>query len=150
MVFFLGSFSFSFSGSSLSFSGFFFFTFFPSIVLIRRKWFNQHDQITGQAHKYVAICHLLSSWEMLQPLQSYSLWIAVLSSSDISSLFFVFGFLGLASFPFSLASVVPFVSSFFFFTFYRFSLKIQNRVEVRKDYPQWTKLSRKDYIKHYL
>lgn len=56
---------------------------------------------------------------------------AGLSSSDTSSLFFVFVFLGLASFPFSLASVVPFVSSFFFFGFYRFSLKIQNRLDLR-------------------
>lgn len=53
------------------------------------------------------------------------------SSSDTSSLFFVFVFLGLASFPFSLASVVPFASSFFFFGFYRFSLKIQNRLDLR-------------------
>ena len=48
---------------------------------------------------------------------------AGLSSSDTSSLFFVFVFLGLASFAFGLASVVPFVSSFFFFGFYGFSLK---------------------------
>lgn len=56
---------------------------------------------------------------------------AGVSSSDTSSFFLVFVFLGLASFPFSLASVVPFVSSFFFFGFYVFSLKIQNRSEVR-------------------
>lgn len=56
---------------------------------------------------------------------------AGLSSSDTSSLFLVFVFLGLASFPFSLASVEPFASSFFFFGFYGFSLKIQNRLEVR-------------------
>lgn len=43
-----------------------------------------------------------------------SLWVVELSSSGKSRFFFVFAFLGLASLPFDLASVVPLVSFFFF------------------------------------
>lgn len=46
------------------------------------------------------------------------LWMAGLSSSDASSFFLLFSFLGLASFPFSFGSMEPFASSFFFFGFY--------------------------------
>lgn len=48
--------------------------------------------------------------------ETASLWTPSLSSFEVSSLFLVFVFLGLASFPF-LPSAVPFVSSFFFFGF---------------------------------
>lgn len=117
LTFFLGS--FSFSGSSLSFSTFFFFTFFPSI---REHWWNQRG--------YIKVDHISQRKKHIL-LPSFSLWIAGLSSSDTSSLFLVFVFLGLASFPFSLASVVPFASSFFFFGFYRFCFKHtkQSRLE---------------------